>query len=82
MAEIKWMTRQTGEVPILLLDEVVAELDAQRRALLLDYVKDANQALLTATDPAMFSRDFLRNSSSFLVEKGRVQLDTGQIGKS
>ncbi len=82
MAEIKWMTRQTGEVPILLLDEVVAELDAQRRALLLDYVKEANQALLTATDPAMFSRDFLRNSSSFLVEKGRVQLDTGQIGFS
>ncbi|MCZ7671459.1 MAG: hypothetical protein M5U34_32160 [Chloroflexi bacterium] len=39
MAEINWMTRQTGETPILLLDEVVAELDAQRRALLLDYVK-------------------------------------------
>jgi len=82
MAEIEWMTRQTDEVPILLLDEVVAELDAQRRALLLDYVKDANQALLTATDPSMFSHDFLRNSSSFLVEKGRVQLDTGQIGMS
>lgn len=80
MAEIKWMTRQTGEIPILLLDEVVAELDAHRRALLLDYVKDANQALLTATDPAMFSKDFLRNSSSFLVENGRVQLDSGQIG--
>jgi DNA replication and repair protein RecF len=74
------MTEQTGEVPILLLDKVVAELDAQRRALLLNYVKDANQALLTATDPAMFSKDFLRNSSSFLVENGRVQLDTGQIG--
>lgn len=82
MAEIKWMTQQTGEVPILLLDEVVAELDARRRALLLDYVKDANQALLTATDPSMFSLDFLRNSTGFLVEKGRVQLDTGQIGMS
>ncbi|MBE2223358.1 MAG: DNA replication/repair protein RecF [Anaerolineae bacterium] len=82
MAEINWMTGQTGEVPILLLDEVVAELDAQRRALLLDYVKDANQAFLTATDPAMFSLDFLRNASSFLVENGRVQLDTGQIGFS
>jgi DNA replication and repair protein RecF len=82
MAEINWMTGQTGEVPILLLDEVVAELDAQRRALLLNYVKAANQAFLTATDPAMFSLDFLRNSSSFLVENGRVQLDTGQIGIS
>lgn len=78
MAEINWMTRQSGEVPILLLDEVVAELDAHRRALLLNYVKDANQALLTATDPAMFSKDFLRNSASFLVENGRVQLGHSQ----
>jgi DNA replication and repair protein RecF len=82
MAEINWMTEQTGEVPILLLDEVVAELDAHRRALLLDYVKDANQTFLTATDPSMFSLDFLRSASSFLVENGRVQLDTGQIGIS
>ncbi len=78
MAEINWMTRQTGETPILLLDEVVAELDAQRRALLLDYVKNAHQALLTATDPTMFSRDFLRNATGFHVEKGRVQLDSSQ----
>ncbi len=78
MAEINWMTRQTGETPVLLLDEVVAELDAQRRALLLDTVKHAHQAFLTATDPAMFSRDFLRNATGFLVENGRVQLDVGQ----
>lgn len=78
MAEINWMTKQTGEIPILLLDEVVAELDSHRRALLLNYVKDANQALLTATDPTMFSKDFLRNSASFLVENGRVQLDNSQ----
>jgi DNA replication and repair protein RecF len=82
LAEINWMTSQTAETPVLLLDEVVAELDARRRALLLDYVKDANQAFLTATDPTMFSLDFLRNSNSFLVENGRVQLDTGQIGIS
>jgi DNA replication and repair protein RecF len=78
MAEINWMTRETGEIPILLLDEVVAELDAHRRVLLLDYVKNANQALLTATDPAMFSKDFLRKSAGFLVENGRVQLGDSQ----
>lgn len=78
MAEINWMTQETDEIPILLLDEVVAELDAHRRALLLNYVKDANQALLTATDPNMFSKDFLRNSASFLVQNGRVQLSDSQ----
>ncbi|MFO7682402.1 MAG: DNA replication and repair protein RecF, partial [Chloroflexota bacterium] len=73
-----WMTRQTGETPVLLLDEVVAELDAQRRAVLLNTVQHAHQAFLTATDPAMFSRDFLRNATGFLVENGRVQLDVSQ----
>ena len=73
MAEINWMTRITGETPILLLDEVVAELDEQRRALLLNYVKGVNQALLTATDPTMFTQDFLREAASFLVANGRVQ---------
>jgi len=75
MAEINWMTKMTGETPILLLDEVVAELDEQRRALLLDYVKGVNQALLTATDPTMFTPDFLRQATRFKVVNGRIQTD-------
>ncbi len=73
MAEIHWMTQNTQETPILLLDEVVAELDEQRRALLLHYVKDAAQALLTATDPGMFTAGFLREAATMLVRNGRVQ---------
>jgi DNA replication and repair protein RecF len=72
LAEINWMRQKTGDTPILLLDEVVAELDEYRRALLLNYVKGVNQALLTATDPAMFTQDFLRQATSFSVENGRV----------
>ncbi|MCB8942258.1 MAG: DNA replication/repair protein RecF [Ardenticatenaceae bacterium] len=73
MAEIIWMTKMTGESPILLLDEVVAELDEQRRALLLHYVQESTQAILTATDPAMFTADFLRNSTSLRVANGRIE---------
>lgn len=72
MAEIEWMAAATGESPILLLDEVVAELDETRRALLLYYVRNAGQALLTATDPGMFTADFLRQCHSLHVENGRV----------
>ena len=75
MAEINWMTRMTGESPILLLDEVVAELDEQRRALLLQYVQQSNQAILTATDPGMFTTDFMRNSTSMRVANGRIETD-------
>ena len=44
LAELEWMRERIGEWPVLLLDEVVAELDAQRRAYLLerDRRRDAN----------------------------------------
>jgi DNA replication and repair protein RecF len=72
MAEINWMAGETGETPVLLLDEVVAELDEQRRALLLGYIQDGTQAILTATDPAMFTETFLRNANVLEVREGRV----------
>ncbi len=79
MAEIQWMTQVTQETPVLLLDEVVAELDAQRRSLLLYYVKQAAQALLTATDPGMFTADFLRQATSLAVQNGRVLTSSDPI---
>lgn len=72
MAEISWMTAVTGDQPVLLLDEVVAELDAQRRAALLQTVQTASQSILTATDPAMFTAEFLRGATNLHVANGRV----------
>lgn len=74
MAEINWMAATTGDQPVLLLDEVVAELDARRRAALLQAVRMAHQTILTATDPGMFTREFLDNSTCLHVENGRVNL--------
>ncbi len=73
MAQIDWMTSLTGESPILLLDEVLAELDEERRDQLLRYVQKVEQAILTATDPAMFSDEFLRAASRFEVKQGTIQ---------
>jgi DNA replication and repair protein RecF len=75
LAEINWMENKTGEKPILLLDEVVAEFDEKRRALLLSYVQQSTQALLTATDPGMFPPDFISQASSMTVNKGQVHPD-------
>lgn len=75
LGEINWMTTECGETPILLLDEVLAELDEQRRALLLSYVQKGSQAILTATDPAMFTHTFLSQSVNMVVEGGRVRPD-------
>ena len=73
MTQINWMTELTGESPILLLDEVLAELDELRRRQLLRYVQKAEQAILTATDPGMFSKEFLDSSTQLEVIQGRIQ---------
>lgn len=72
MGEINWMEAVTGERPILLLDEVVAELDENRRAALLNSVTETTQAILTATDPGMFTEPFLQQATRMKVENGRV----------
>ncbi|HRN66931.1 MAG TPA: DNA replication/repair protein RecF [Promineifilum sp.] len=81
LAEINWMKAETADVPILLLDEVIAELDLHRRAALLAYVADQvrgkgmAQALLTATDPGMFPEEFLGQVARLLVRDGRASLE-------
>ena len=75
LAELEWMHGETGESPVLLLDEVLAELDAARRTCLLDTVNGVDQALLTATDVEMFSAAFRQRAALWRVDKGIV--DTG-----
>lgn len=74
MGEINWMTAVTGERPVLLLDEVVAELDNRRRTALLAYILKTTQAILTATDPGMFTDNFLQNATRMQVENGRINV--------
>ena len=44
------LLRKVGETPILILDDVFAELDPSRRAALLDFMDRADQVLITATN--------------------------------
>ena len=54
-----------AETPVLLLDEVAAHLDADRRAALYDEVCALNaQSFLTGTGPELF--DALRGRAQFL----------------
>ena len=82
LAEISWMDEETGEAPILLLDEVVAELDEHRRALLLETVQDVSQTILTATDPNMFTDAFLETATLMHVEAGKIRPDRKEAIKS
>jgi len=73
MAEVSWMKERTGEWPVILLDEVMAELDLQRRADLLKYVSESEQVLFTATDAKMFAPEFVEKSEVWKVQDGSVR---------
>jgi DNA replication and repair protein RecF len=73
LAEIEWMKAKTGQCPVLLLDEVLAELDVEHRTDLLAYLEKMDQALLTTTDLKLFSTDFVGNARVWQVESGKIQ---------
>jgi DNA replication and repair protein RecF len=53
LAEAELITERRGVPPLLLLDDVLSELDPERRRILAARVAAAGQALITATDAAM-----------------------------
>ncbi len=53
LAEAELITVRRGVPPLLLLDDVLSELDPERRRILAARVAAAGQALITATDAAM-----------------------------
>jgi DNA replication and repair protein RecF len=73
LAEVTLMERSTGETPVLLLDDVMSELDANRRRQVIAVVDRAGQALLTTTDWEDFSPDFRRRAKLLAVTMGRLE---------
>ena len=74
LAEAAWIKQKTNEFPILLLDEILAELDIRRRADILNYLEESEQTMLTTTDLDLFDIDFFKGCSIWQVESGRANL--------
>ena len=72
LAELTWIRNLIHESPVLLLDEVFAELDTNRQEYLLDQFKDIPQVILTITSP-----EFLLKKSSYPIDF--YQVTQGQI---
>ncbi len=72
LAEMQWMQLRTGHKPVLLLDEVLAELDVQRRADLLSRISANGQVLLTTTDLNLFDASFVKRSKIWTIEQGQL----------
>jgi DNA replication and repair protein RecF len=73
IAEVAWMHTKSGHWPILLLDEVLAELDTQRRYDLLERLNQSEQVLLSTTDLDLFAPEFVQKANVWRMEGGRVE---------
>ncbi|MBG7610507.1 MAG: DNA replication/repair protein RecF [Anaerolineae bacterium] len=76
IAEISWMKEKTGHWPVLLLDEVLAELDPHRRIDLLSRLSQLEQSLLTTTDIDLFNNNFSQKATLWQINEGRLQKGT------
>jgi DNA replication and repair protein RecF len=75
LAEAVFVTRSTGRTPVLALDDILSELDPQRRRLVLEAATKHQQVLLTSTEPGIVPEDFLEAADIFTVENGHVTHD-------
>ncbi len=73
LAEVYWLQAQTGETPVLLLDEMLAELDQQRRQDLLGVLEENSQSILTTTDLHLFEPDFIEKCRVWVIHDGNIR---------
>ncbi|HZP57349.1 MAG TPA: DNA replication/repair protein RecF [Dehalococcoidia bacterium] len=69
LAEAQLLRDRSGERPILLLDDVLSELDEERRESVLGAI-DADQALITSADADRFGAGFVAGAQAFEVRGG------------
>lgn len=72
LAQAEWLHRRTGEWPVLLLDETLAELDESRRQDVLERVGLVPQAVLTAADLNLFSDAWRRQANVWQLRGGTL----------
>ncbi|MGB3693878.1 MAG: DNA replication/repair protein RecF [Spirulinaceae cyanobacterium] len=76
LAELKLIEEVIGEPPLLLLDDVLAELDLNRQNQLLEAIQDRFQTLITTTHLGAFDHQWVKDSQILTVEKGLVMPDS------
>ncbi|HEY9701108.1 MAG TPA: DNA replication and repair protein RecF, partial [Allocoleopsis sp.] len=75
LAELKLIESVIGTTPLLLLDDVLAELDPHRQNQLLDVIQDKFQTLITTTHLNSFDAQWLNSSQILTVESGQILPD-------
>ncbi|MEH2095774.1 DNA replication/repair protein RecF [Nostoc sp.] len=72
LAELQLIEEIVQEPPLLLLDDVLAELDLSRQNQLLDAIQDRFQTLITTTHLGSFDSQWLKSSQILFVKAGQI----------
>lgn len=72
LAELRLIEDVIGEPPLLLLDDVLAELDLHRQNQLLEAIQDRFQTLITTTHLGAFDAQWLHSSQILTVKSGHL----------
>ena len=72
LAELQLIEDVIGEPPLLLLDDVLAELDHNRQKQLLEAIQGKFQTLITTTHLPTFDTEWLKSSQIIKVERGKI----------
>lgn len=62
----------TNSTPLLLLDDVLAELDSTRQNYLLDSIEKDIQMVITSVDTLAFDKEFLENVDIIKIQNGSI----------
>lgn len=73
LAELKLVEEHLAEPPLLLLDDVLAELDLSRQGMLMELVQDKMQTLITTTHLDGFRPEWLTGAQITKVVEGRLE---------
>ena len=72
-AEIELIKNKNGHSPVLLLDDVLAELDKSRQNYLIKSISEDTQTIITSVDYGVFEDKFIRNVTLYDVHETQVQ---------
>lgn len=62
IAEMMTLEKITGQIPILLLDDVMSELDKQKREILINYLNGRVQTFITSVDVEFLDKNILKEA--------------------
>ena len=72
LAELDVISNKTGDNPLLLLDDVLAELDDKRQNYLLRAIKEDIQTIITSVDTFFFDEEFLKDVDIVNIKNGEI----------